>query len=167
MDKNKEELLENLQELGHFLMHRSMKGLFQFAKKYNLSFSQLFILSRLKKWGKASVSEISEMLDISNSAVSQLLDKLVQSRYIERREAPDDRRKKYHYISKKGEEVLRLSIIARSSWMEELVVELSEEERAEMIPFLQKLNGKINDLDPLSHNHCYHRDINCGEENQC
>ncbi|MBB6480046.1 MarR family winged helix-turn-helix transcriptional regulator [Spirochaeta isovalerica] len=167
MQNSREELKENLQELGHYLMHRSMAGYFQFARKHNLSYSQMFILGRLNKEGRASVSELSSMLDISNSAVSQLLDKLVQSGYIERREDREDRRKKYHYISGKGEKVLKLSIIARSSWMEDLVGKISEEEAAGLLPCLQKIVGRFSEMEPLEphhRHHLHHQKKNFGEE---
>ncbi|MBN2657331.1 MAG: MarR family transcriptional regulator [Spirochaetales bacterium] len=163
MQKKREELKENLQELGHYLMHRSMSGYFQFARKHNLSYSQMFILGRLNKGGRASVSELSSMLDISNSAVSQLLDKLVQSGYIERREDPDDRRKKNHCISNKGEKVLKLSILARSSWMEELVGKISEEEAGELLPCLKRIVERFGEIEPLDKHH-HHQKIQSGEE---
>lgn len=161
MENSREELKGILQEIGHNTMHRSMGGFFQFAKKYNLSFSQMIILSRLYKWETVSVSEISSMLDISHSAVSQLLDKLVQSGLIERRDDENDRRKKNHIITGKGREMVSRSITARSLWIEDLLAGFTEEETEEMLPVLIKLTEKIRKLDPVrSHHHCrnYHKE---------
>lgn len=143
MKQNREELGRMLKEMTAQTTHLTMGQYFQFAKKHNLSFSQMIILGRLYRMGEASVNEISSMLDISSSAVSQLLEKLVQAGYSIRHEDPGDRRKKYHSISEKGKDIVRLSFEAGSSWIDELVDALTDGEADEFLPVLEKFMGII------------------------
>ncbi|MGE5642724.1 MAG: MarR family winged helix-turn-helix transcriptional regulator, partial [Byssovorax cruenta] len=75
-------------------MHRSMRGWGRFAKSTGLSMPQFSVLMQLHYRGACGMSKVSEGFDISPAAASQLVDKLVQSGYIQRVEDPEDRRAK-------------------------------------------------------------------------
>lgn len=132
-------------------LHRSMGSYFQFGRNFNLSFSQLIILNKLHRGGPSSVSDISRMLDVSNSAVSQLLDKLVQAEYISRWEKPEDRRKKYHSITEKGILIVEKSNEARLSWVDSLQEKINAEEAEILMEALTIMVGKIKQLEPVHH----------------
>ncbi len=148
MKQNREELGRMLKEMTAQTTHLTMGQYFQYAKKNNLSFSQMIILGRLYRVGDASVSEISSMLDISSSAVSQLLEKLVQAGYIGRHEDPEDRRRKYHSINDRGKEIVRLSFQAGSSWIDDLTSDLTDADSVEIFLCLEKLLEAIKKLNP-------------------
>ena len=83
-------------------MHRSMSGWMQYVKSSGLSMPQFSILMRLHYRGECGISNLSEHMDISAAAASQLVDKLVQAGLLERTEDPHDRRAKQVALSPKG-----------------------------------------------------------------
>jgi DNA-binding MarR family transcriptional regulator len=111
-------------------MHRSMRGWSHFAKSTGLSMPQFNILMQLHHKGACGVSEISERFDITSAAASQLVEKLVQSGYLERAEDPSDRRAKVLNLTAQGHSLVERGTRERYRWMEELVRNLSAEERA-------------------------------------
>ena len=111
-------------------MHRSMRGWGRFAKSTGLSMPQFSVLMQLHYRGACGMSKISEGYDITPAAASQLVDKLVQSGYIQRVEDPNDRRAKLLSLADKGEELVQQGIEERYRWVEELAAKLSAEERA-------------------------------------
>lgn len=151
MDNYQKDLKKLIVELTHQFMHRAMRSNFHFAKKMNLSFSQMFILSKLHRHKEVTVGEISSILDISNSAASQLLDKLVQGDLIQRRENPHDRRRKSLELSENGKKVLKKSQKASGQWIENLSEQFTEEEAETISEGLTILLEKIKDTDPRKH----------------
>src|SRR5512134_591409 len=113
-------------------MHRSMHGWSQFARSTGLSLQQFGILMQLHHRGECGVSGLSEHFDITNAAVSQLVDKLVQGGYIDRDEDPHDRRAKVLNLTDKGRELIRHGIEERYRWMDAVVERLTTEERAKV-----------------------------------
>jgi|GEM_PF-1218852 len=154
------DLRKIMQEFIDNTMHISMSNYFQFGRNYNLSFSQLIILHRLHKGGPCLVSEISKMLDISNSAVSQLLEKLVQLNFVSRYEKPEDRRKKYHAITEQGMDVVKKSREARVSWIDSLEKNITPDESEIVTEALTIMVSKIKELGPVHHHHKQEKD-NC------
>jgi len=74
------------------VMHRSMRDWSHFVKATDLSMPQFSILMQLHYQGECGMSDVSERMDISAAAASQLVEKLVISKLIERAEDPNDRR---------------------------------------------------------------------------
>ncbi len=145
---NKSELTRIMYDFAGHTMHRSMGNFFHFGRNNNLSISQLIILNRLDKKGSASVSEISQMLDISNSAVSQLLDKLVQMNFITRKENPEDRRIKYHTITEQGRIIAEKSRSARVAWIDSLEPLFDPDETEMLTRAMTLIVKKLEQLEP-------------------
>ena len=93
---------------------------------------QFSILMQLHHRGGCGVSDISERFDISNAAASQLVDKLVQSGYLERAEDPSDRRAKVLNLTDKGRSFVEQGIAERHRWLDELMKNLSTAEKAKV-----------------------------------
>ena len=113
-------------------MHRSMRGWSHFARSTGLSMPQFSILMQLHHKGACGVSNISERFDITNAAASQLVDKLVQSGYLERAEDPSDRRAKVLNLTASGLALIEQGNQERHRWMDDLVKTLSAEEKAKV-----------------------------------
>jgi DNA-binding MarR family transcriptional regulator len=123
---------QSLREWMDIFMHRSMRGWSQFAKSTGLSMPQFSILMQLHHKGPCGMSQISERFDISNAAASQLAEKLVQNKYIERAEDPKDRRAKVLQLTKKGEELISAGVEERHRWLDELMKNLSVDEKSKV-----------------------------------
>lgn len=123
---------QSLREWMDIFMHRSMRGWSQFAKSTGLSMPQFSILMQLHHKGPCGMSQISERFDISNAAASQLAEKLVQSEYIERAEDPNDRRAKVLQLTSKGKELINAGVEERYRWLDELIKNLSADEKSKV-----------------------------------
>ena len=128
-------------------MHRSMRGWAHYARATNLSMPQFSILMQLHYRGDCGISDISEKMETSTAAASQLVDKLFQSGLIERAEDPHDRRAKQIKLSARGREMIEKGIAERYRWVEDLVAGLSAEDRqkvGEALTVLTEATSKID-----------------------
>jgi DNA-binding MarR family transcriptional regulator len=130
-------------------MHRSMRGWSHFAKSTGLSMPQFSILMQLHHKGGCGVSDISERFDITNAAASQLVDKLVHAGYLERAEDPSDRRAKVLNLTEKGRSFVEQGIQARHRWLNELVKNLSVEEKVKVSEALTILTEAAQRTDEI------------------
>src|SRR4030067_906969 len=102
-----------LHDWAEIFMRRSMRDFIQFSKDSGLSVTQLSTLFRLHHKGSCGVSEIGDHLGITNAAASQMVERLVQWRLLERSEDPRDRRGKPPDLNEKGEGVVPGRLHAR------------------------------------------------------
>ena len=109
---------------------------------------QIRTLFHLRHDGKCGVSEIGDLLGVTNPAASQMIDRLVMNGYIERTEDPVDRRAKRLNLTSKGRAIVNESIEIRRRWMEELTDALTLEEQKSIISALVILTKVAQDLDP-------------------
>lgn len=128
-------------------MHRSMRGWGLFAKSTGLSMPQFSILMQLHHKGVCGLSDISERFDVTNAAASQLVDKLVQSRLIQREEDPHDRRAKLLNLTGKGRELIQQGIEERYRWVDQLAGKLTAAERAKVTEALNIMTQAARELE--------------------
>ena len=128
-------------------MHRSMSGWSRYIKASGLSMSQFFILMHLRHHNQCGISDISERMETTSAAASQLVDKLVQSGLLVRVEDPNDRRAKQVSLSPKGEKLIEQGIEERYRWMEQLAENLDDEERQKVTEALDVLNAAVTKLE--------------------
>jgi MarR family transcriptional regulator, organic hydroperoxide resistance regulator len=128
-------------------MHRSMRGWGLFAKSTGLSMPQFSVLMQLHYRGACGMSEISERFEVTAAAASQLVDKLVQSGFIQREEDPHDRRAKLLNLTNKGKELIQQGIEERYRWVDQLAKRLTTEERAQVSGALNIMTRAAQELE--------------------
>ena len=128
-------------------MHRSMRGWTHFAKSTGLSMAQFSILMQLHHKGPCGMSDLSERFDVTPAAASQLVDKLVQSGYLERDEDPSDRRAKLLKLSPNGAKLVEQGMNERHRWMDEITKNLSADEQKKIIEALDVLTEAARNVD--------------------
>jgi len=144
---------ETLRKTLGQVVHLSMHHFWRFAKEKGLSMAQMITLRKVYHRHDdqdCSVSDISGLLGVTNAAVSQSLDKLVVQGLVERQENPQDRRSKQILLTPQGEDLLRESMRAQQSWIEELSSHLSPEEQTQIEAAFRLLTEKIAAMDPSS-----------------
>jgi DNA-binding MarR family transcriptional regulator len=132
------------------VLHISMHHFWRFAKEKGLSMAQVItlrIVSHQDEGRSCSVSDISELLGVTNAAVSQSLDKLVELNLVERQENPQDRRSKQILLTSQGEDLLMESMRAQQAWIEDLPSHLTPEEQDRVESAFHLLSGKITGMD--------------------
>jgi DNA-binding MarR family transcriptional regulator len=136
-----------IQDWAEIFMRRSMRDFIQSSKDSGLSVPQLSALIRLHHQGFCGVSEIGDHLGITNAAVSQMVERLVQLRLLERAEDPRDRRVKQLTLTPKGQELVQECIGARRQWMEGLTNALTPQEQGLIINALTILTTAARRLE--------------------
>jgi DNA-binding MarR family transcriptional regulator len=128
-------------------MNRSWRGWSHFAKSTGLSMQQFSIMMQLHYRGVCGVSDISDRFEVTNAAASQLVEKLVQSGYLERAEDPSDRRAKLVTLSRKGKLLVGRGVEERFLWLDQLETGLSATQRDKVRDGLMILSEVASKLD--------------------
>ena len=144
-----EELKDVLRLTTSRLMHLSMRSFWLYAKAHGLSMAQMFSLRQIhahEQQGGCNISMISDHLGVTNAAVSQSLDQLVQQGLALRLEHPQDRRNKRLSLTPEGREVLQGGLDAQQAWMG-VLQQLTDDEAAQLSAALRLLADKLAELD--------------------
>ena len=131
---------QSLRDWMDTFVHRSMRDSARFVKASGFSMPQFFMLMHLHHHAHSGISDLSENMEISNAAASQLVDKLVQAELLVRTEDPDDRRAKKVELSSKGKTLIQQGIEERYRWVDALSGALSSEEKEKVAEALELLN---------------------------
>jgi len=129
MNVSSETCLETIEKAIEQLMRLAMHDFWRYVKSQGLSMPQMMTLRQIYYRGGCNISDIGSELGVTNAAVSQLLDRLVQQGLVIRNEHPQDRRNKQLALSETGLRLLQESMQARRRWLNTLPERLTEEER--------------------------------------
>jgi DNA-binding MarR family transcriptional regulator len=127
-------------------IHRSMHDSARFVKASGYSMPQFFLLMHVHRHEHCGISNLSEHLEITNAATSQLVDKLVHAGLLERAEDPHDRRAKQVSLTLDGQAFVEKALAEHSRWVDELAVALSEEEKEKITEALEVLTEETKKL---------------------
>lgn len=95
--------------------------------------------------GSASPSALAEDLGISNAGMTGRLDALERAGWVQRRSSPDDRRRVQVEVTRAGSDVWHRAMELRGRAEDELVGELSAEERTQLARLLKKLTLRLEE----------------------
>jgi DNA-binding MarR family transcriptional regulator len=144
MDETKEVFLATFQKSIGQIMHLSMRGMREHARREGLSIPQIFALRHVYYKGTCNISEISERLGVTNPASSQLIDRLVEHGLVSRSENQQDRRYKQIILTEKGLQMLRASAQVSQHWREALADCLTPDEMEKITEALIILLEKLS-----------------------
>lgn len=136
-----------LREWAKVFTHRSMQEFHRSQRDYGLSTGQLRTLTHLYFHGVHQVSDIGDDLGVTTAAASQLVDKLVNMKLLERTEDPDDRRVKQITLTESGKDLVRQGIEDRFKWMKDLADNLTRSQQEEIISALRTLTEAAKTLE--------------------
>ena len=106
-----------------------MAGTIAHWRKSGLSAPQAGTLLYLQRCGSSMVTRIGDHLGVTNAAVSQMLERLVQQGYVARLEDPEDRRARRISLTPKGEAAVRDGIEAGRAWLDDVVAGVDPAQR--------------------------------------
>jgi DNA-binding MarR family transcriptional regulator len=147
---------ENLSEALHAWMHtfmrRSMTRFSRYARDSGISVQQLGVLVYLQRSGTCGISKIGTDLGVTNAAASQMIERLLQQVFLQRKEDPNDRRVRNVVLTEKGRQLVEESIQVRTGWLDELDQQLTPDQQAQVITTLDLLTQaaqQLGDLEPI------------------
>ena len=127
--------------------HRSMHDSARFVKSSGYSMPQFFLMMQVYRREHCGISDLSEHLETSNAAVSQLVDKLVQSGMLTRTEDPNDRRAKKVELTHEGRAFIEESMEVRYLWVDHLADALSADEASKVAEGLSILDEAMKKVE--------------------
>ena len=136
-----------LHEWVKVFMRRTGQDFKHFMDDSGLSFSQVNTLMRLHFTGLVDITEIGAQLGISNAAASQLVERLVQMRLLQRTEDPTDRRIKRLTLTPAGHALAEKLVNTRREWMEKFTASLTPQQRDNISSALQVLTEAARSLE--------------------
>lgn len=148
--------LTEMQEWVELTMRNSMHSLIRSNKRKGFSMTESSALFSLRHKSGCSVSEMAEHLGISNAAASQMLERLVEQGLISRSEDPNDRRGKQIELTESGHQIIRDGMKARQSWVADMILLFTPEQREQVMPVLQLLIDKSSQIEYGPAHDCNH-----------
>lgn len=127
-----EPFVTTLQDAFSLFRQRMMGNFFIFAKDKGLTMAQFGAMIQIYHKGGCGVSDIGSDLGVTNSAASQMLERLVQLKLITRSEDPSDRRVKLIVLTDKGRQILQEGNLANRSWLEDLARSMTDKEQEQV-----------------------------------
>jgi DNA-binding MarR family transcriptional regulator len=149
MDTN-DTLVDTLEEAFGIIRQRMMGNLFIYIRDKGLSMGQFGALTHIFRSGRCGVSDIGSDLGVTNSAASQMLERLVQLKLITRSEDPLDRRSKQIVLTEKGQQILQDLSLANRNWLEDLSLSMSDEEKQQVEQGITILVAKARQSEVLT-----------------
>jgi DNA-binding MarR family transcriptional regulator len=125
-------LVNTLQEAFEIIRHRLMGNIFVYARDKGLTMGQFGAMIRISNKGGCGVSDIGSELGVTNSAASQMLERLVQLKLITRTEDPSDRRVKLIVLTDKGRQILQEGFLANRNWLDDLARSMNADEQEQV-----------------------------------
>ncbi len=142
---NRKQLIEDILNSFHAMRHKIKPKDFNSTHQNPITHSQWFVLGIIENCKNASIKDISGMLGMSSSGVTQLVDGLVQSGYVVRQDDPKDRRLVQLELSLKGKKQIAILREKRIKKMEKLFDVLTDSELRTYLKLHKKITSKFLD----------------------
>lgn len=136
---NRIQLIEQIMHRFHAIRNQIKLRAMHLEQKNGITHSQWFVLMIIDHYKNMSIKEISEKLEMSPSAATQLVNGLVKNGYVTRREDSKDRRLVKLELSQKSRKHLSSTKERRISEMSGLFDSLTDNELKEYL----RLHNKI------------------------
>jgi DNA-binding MarR family transcriptional regulator len=102
MTTNRVKLIEEIMESFHTIKNKMQAKVAQYEEKDCVTHSQLFVLAIIERRHNIGIKELSQKFHISPSAITQLVDGLVDKGYVIRKADSKDRRASQLELSARG-----------------------------------------------------------------
>jgi DNA-binding MarR family transcriptional regulator len=139
-DTHRAQLIAELLEGMHAFNHRFLSKM---RSDSGLPFSQMAVLHLVEEHGGTSIGELSKLLGITSSAVTQLVDELEHKGYLFRQSRLDDRRALEINLTQKCKTDLAELKIAQVERLGALFNALSDEELEQYVALNKKLTDPV------------------------
>ena len=129
------EIDENLREINKIL-NRDLK---REMIKLDLGLSHFYILTTLYREKVLSSGNLAKSLDVRNSTITSLVDRLVKLLLVKRRRCERDRRVVLVELTDKGRKLTEKLLTLRKKRLKEIVKELPEEKVKEIYESIKRV----------------------------
>ena len=138
MSQNREQLMEEL-STNVFAMFRTLRN--DIGKIFGgyIPWNEFIVLRILNRTNKEMVSRVANELNVSNSHITAVPEKLIKKGFVTRSRSTSDRRVVYLEITEQGKDLVAKMEDAKKQYLQERFSTLSEDEMNVMISISKKL----------------------------
>jgi len=140
--------LDAMENWVNIYLFRSLSEYFEYLKNNGISMQQAYVLTFIHYNGPSKISEICEHMMVSAAAASQMADRLEKVNLVQRIPEPGDRRVRNVVLTQQGESVVRQSIEARQSWVNEIPGKFSDDQMDQISDALELLASIYQEESP-------------------
>ncbi|WP_367362079.1 MarR family winged helix-turn-helix transcriptional regulator [Mesotoga sp.] len=115
-------------------------------KKMHVTQSQILVMRVLNQCGDMKVSDISNELDLSNSTVSGIIDRLVEKKIVQRKRSDEDRRIVMISLADEYRQPVKKDLNAFAQKMRKALSTITDEDLDSIIRGLEKLEKILKEL---------------------
>jgi Transcriptional regulators len=98
-----EDILDALHNFSFVLMHLRE----EMMKTQHLSFTEVFLVSYLKKFGPARLSDLASLMGLTKPTMTHIVDNLEKRGFVRRKFGEEDRRTIFIHVEESAEKVFR------------------------------------------------------------
>ena len=146
MQAEQEKLTEQLNQFAGITMHINMIYNMQFMHEHDLSLTHLNSLFFIHRAGCTNIQCLADRLGVTKAAVSQMVDRLVESGLISREEDPIDRRSKLICLSELGKNLVQEAFQTRRRWVPDLAASLTKTQEQQACQIFEIMNQKLKQI---------------------
>jgi DNA-binding MarR family transcriptional regulator len=110
----------------------------------NLAVSDIIVMDALLEMGTCTMGVLAKMLNLTKSAATVIVDRMIRKGFVRRERSNEDRRVVSVVLLKKGEDMIRRVNEERRNMLNEFYSALNESERKEYIKLLKKVFGSLS-----------------------
>jgi DNA-binding MarR family transcriptional regulator len=125
-------LSQYLQKWTEHTIHQSMHGFMHFMRENELSYSQISVLYRIYHHGPTDIVSLSRELQISKAGAGQLIDRMIQTGWLNSQPSPTDKRSKMITLTQSGRDLVLSSQSASTRWIDEVLSQVPIENKQEL-----------------------------------
>ena len=113
------------------------------VRRLGITRAQWLVLTRLHRHPGASLSELSEMMEVEKPTAGRMIDRLVANGWVARRIQRDDRRVKRVYLTPEAERVHKRIWRVAEATVEDALTGLSAQESKQLMALLQRIKKTL------------------------
>lgn len=137
MEESQEQQLERLFHVFEQNVRKLTSLLSQ--QDFPLTKHQFYIMHTLSKGEKHTVGELAEQMYVNPSAITNMMDRLLKTNYVERYRDESDRRVVYIKLTEEGHAIVKDMKSKRKAFFQTYLSVLSQNEIDELISISEKL----------------------------
>ena len=112
------EISNELKTLFSITLKQSMDNFQKYLQQNDVTPTQMNMMIHLYYMGSCEITRMSRLMETNKSAVSQLVDRMVNQGLLERTEVPGDRRLRELHLTDYGKKLVEGGLRARQEWFE-------------------------------------------------
>jgi len=127
----------------NFSVEQAFKAFLNYVQKCGLSLKQMNVLMFVYYQGPCETTRLTEPMQATKSAVSQVVERMVQQGYLIRLEKKHNRRSKFIQLTPHARGIVENGIQVRQAWLQTICQNLPKAEQERLLEALTTINQLV------------------------